>query len=162
MDLATGYWQVEVADEDKEKTTFSTPEGLYQFEVMPFGLCNAPATFQRLMDKVLSGLKCYSCLVYIDDILVVVDSFENHLYNLVGVLKRLMEAGLKVKPSKCSLCQREVQYLGHVVSAEGISTDPTKVEAICNWPTPTCRSKQEIQCFLGLANYYRRFIKYNC
>ena len=77
------------------------------------------------------------------------DSFENHLYNLVGVLKRLKEAGLKVKPSKCSLCPREVQYLGHVVSAE----DPTKVEAICNWPTPTC--KQEIQCFSGLANYHR-------
>ena len=111
LDLATGYWQVEVADEDKEKTAFSTPEGLYQFEVMPFGLCNAPATFQRLMDKVLSGLKWYSCLVYIDDIVVVGDSFENHLYNLVGVLKRLREAGLKVKPSKCSLCQREVQYL---------------------------------------------------
>eukprot|EP00731_Ephydatia_muelleri_P019301 Em0012g126a len=157
LDLATGYWQVEVADEDKEKTAFSTPEGLYQFEVMPFGLCNAPATFQRLMDKVLSGLKWYSCLVYIDDIVVVGDSFENHLYNLVGVLKRLREAGLKVKPSKCSLCQREVQYLGHVVSTEGISTDPTKVEAICNWPTPTC--KQEIQRFLGLANYHWRFIK---
>eukprot|EP00731_Ephydatia_muelleri_P020755 Em0013g482a len=137
LDLATGYWQVEVADEDKEKTAFSTPEGLYQFEVMPFGLCNAPATFQRLMDKVLSGLKWYSCLVYIDDIVVVGDSFGNHLYNLVGVLKRLREAGLKVKPSKCSLCQREVQYLGHVVSTEGIFTDPTKVEAICNWPTPT-------------------------
>ena len=91
LDLATGYWQVEVADEDKEKTAFSTPEGLYQFEVMPFGLCNAPATFQRLMDKVLSGLKWYSCLVYIDDIVVVGDSFENHLYNLVGVLKRLRE-----------------------------------------------------------------------
>ena len=124
---------------------------------MPFGLCDAPATFQRLMDKVLSGLKWYSCLVYIDDIVVVGDSFENHLYNLVGVLKRLREAGLKVKPSKCSLCQKEVQYLGHVVSAEGISTDPTKVEAIYYWPTPTC--KQEIQCVLGLAYYYRRFIK---
>ena len=124
---------------------------------MPFRLCNAPATFQRLMGKVLSGLKWYSCLVYIDDIVVVGDSFENHLYNLVGVLKRLREAGLKVKPSKCSLCQKEVRYIGHVVSAEGISTDPTKVEAICNWPTPTC--KQEIQRFLGLANYYRRFIK---
>ena len=114
---------------------------------MPFGLCNAPATFQRLMNKVLSGLRWYSCLVYIDDIVVVGDSFENHLYNLVGVLKRLREAGLKVKPSKCSLRQEEVQYLGHMVSAEGISTDPTKVEAICNWPTPTC--KQEIQRFLA-------------
>ena len=87
---------------------------------MLFGLCNAPATFQRLMNKVLSGLKWYSCLVYIGDIVVVGDSFENHLYNLVGVLKRLREAGLKVKPSKCNLCQ-EVQYLGHMVSAEGIS-----------------------------------------
>ena len=109
------------------------------------------------MDKVLSGLKWYSCLGYIDPIVVVGDSFENHLYNLVGVLKRLREAGLKVKSSKCSLCQREVQYLGHLVSAERISTDPPKVEAICNWPTPT--RKQEIQRFLGLANYYRRFIK---
>ena len=85
---------------------------------MPFGLYNVPAAFQRLMDKVLRGLKWYICLVYIDDIVVVGDSFENHLYNLVGDLKRLREAGLKVKPSKCSLCQREVQYLGHVVSAK--------------------------------------------
>ena len=85
------------------------------------------------------------------------DSFENHLYNLVGALKRLREAGLKVKPSKCSHVNKKSNILDMWFQQKGISTDPTKVEAICNWPTPTC--KQEIQCFLGVANYYRRFIK---
>ena len=120
LDLATGYWQVEVAEEDRPKTAFLTPEGLYQFKVMPFGLCNVPATFQRLMDRVLNGLKWYQCLVYIDDIIVVGDSFANHLTNLVSVLKRLRGAGLKLKPSKCSLCQKAVKYLGHVISV-GVS-----------------------------------------
>ena len=124
---------------------------------MPFGLCNAPATFQRLMDRVLHGLKWHSCLVYIDDIVVVGANFKEHLYNLACVLKRLREAGLMLKPTKCNLLQKEVRYLGHVISENGISTDPITTDAIRKWPTPQCR--REILQFLGLANYYRRFIK---
>ncbi|KAL5488906.1 hypothetical protein EMCRGX_G017922 [Ephydatia muelleri] len=100
LDLASGYWQVEVAADDRPKTAFTTPEGLYQFKVMPFGLCNAPATFQHLMDRVLSGLKWSSCLVYFDDIIVVGDTFEDHLHHIGLVLKRLRDAGLKLKPVK--------------------------------------------------------------
>eukprot|EP00731_Ephydatia_muelleri_P025168 Em0017g251a len=157
LDLTTGYWQVEVAPEDQPKTAFTTPEGLYQFKVMPFGLCNAPATFQRLMDRVLGGLKWSSCLVYFDDIIVVGRTFKDHLHHLSKVLAQLRGAGLKLKPTKCSLCQQRVAFLGHIVSAEGIATDPSKTDAVSKWPTPL--SKKEVQQFLGLANYYRRFVK---
>ena len=157
LDLASGYWQVEVAEIDQPKTSFTTPEGLFQFRVMPFGLCNAPATFQRLMDRVLSGLKWSTCLVYFDDIMVVGTSFADHLSNIGGVLARLRGAGLKLKPGKCCLCQKLVAFLGHIVSAEGITTDPSKTEAVAKWPTP--QSRREVQQFLGLANYYRRFVK---
>ena len=157
LDLASGYWQVEVAENDQPKTVFTTPEGLFQFRVMPFGLCNAPATFQRLMDRVLSGLKWSTCLVYFDDIMVVGTSFADHLSNIGGVLARLRGAGLKLKPGKCRLCQKRVAFLGHIVSAEGITTDPSKTEAVAKWPTP--QSRREVQQFLGLANYYRRFVK---
>ena len=157
FDLASGYWQVEVAGEDQPKTAFSTPEGLFQFRVMPFGLCNAPATFQRLMDRVLSGLKWSRCLVYFDDIIVVGTTFCDHLSNIAAVFARLRGAGLKLKPAKCHICQKRVAFLGHIVSADGIATDPSKTAAIQNWPTP--QSRREVQQFMGLANYYRRFVK---
>ena len=157
MDLASGYWQVEMAPEDRPKTAFSTPEGLYQFKVMPFGLCNAPATFQRLMDRVLGTLKWSSCLVYFDDIIVVGSSFGDHLRHIASVLMKLREAGLKLKPTKCKFFQKQVNFVGHIVSACGIATDPAKTEVIAKWPTP--QSRKEVQQFLGLANYYRRFIK---
>eukprot|EP00731_Ephydatia_muelleri_P014390 Em0008g110a len=157
MDLASRYWQVEMAPEDRPKTAFSTPEGLYQFRVMPFGLCNAPATFQRLMDRVLGTLKWSSCLVYFDDIIVVGSSFGDHLRHITSVLMKLREAGLKLKPTKCKFFQKQVAFLGHIVSACGIATDPAKTEVIAKWPTP--QSRKEVQQFLGLANYYRRFIK---
>jgi len=157
LDLASGYWQVEVAENDQPKTAFTTPEGLFQFRVMPFGLCNAPATFQRLMDRVLSDLKWSTCLVYFDDIMVVGKSFADHLSNIGSVLARLRRAGLKLKPRKCHLCQKRVAFLGHIVSAEGIATDPSKTDAVAQWPTP--QSRREVQQFLGLANYYRRFVK---
>ena len=157
LDLASGYWQVEVATEDRPKTAFVTPEGLFQFKVMPFGLCNAPATFQRLMDRVLGGLKWSSCLVYFDDIIVIGSTFSEHLKHLAAVLTHLRQSGLKLNPTKCKLCQQQVTFLGHIVSTQGISTDPEKVEVIAKWPTP--QSKRDVQQFLGLANYYRRFIK---
>ena len=157
LDLASGYWQVVLTENDRQKTAFCTTEGLYEFKVMPFGLCNAPATFQRLMDIVLTGLQWTSCLVYLDDIIVLGRTFTEHLSNLGSVFSRIRDAGLKIKPEKCSFLKEKVKYLGHIVSKEGIAADPEKTATVKTWPTPT-RTK-EVQQFLGLANYYRRFIK---
>ena len=157
LDLLSGYWQVEVAEGDREKTAFSTQSGLFEFKVMPFGLCNAPATFQRLMDLVLAGVQWSHCLVYLDDIVVVGNSFDNHLQNLSVVLQRLREANLRLKPAKCSFCKTQVAYLGHIISRQGVATDSEKTNRVSNWPTPT--TALEVQKFLGLASYYRRFVK---
>ena len=157
LDMVSGYWQVEVAEEDKEKTAFCTPDGLFEFNMLPFGLCNGPATFQRLMDLVLSGLQWSSCLVYLDDVVVVEQSFEEHLQNLESVFKWLRDAGLRLKPKKCFFLKKEVLYLGHVVSREGIATDPAKISKVAHWPEPT--TTKEVQKFLGFASYYRRFIQ---
>ena len=152
LDLASGYWQVGMDRKSQKKTAFVTHSGLYEFQVMPFGLCNAPATFQRLMEAVLVGLAHNVCVVYLDNILVMGATFEEHLDNLSSVLTRLREAGLRLKPAKCHL----VEFLGHVVSATGVAADPAKVEAVKNYPTPTDLKK--LRSFLGLASYYRRFI----
>ena len=157
LDLISGYWQVEVAKEDRDKTAFCTQEGLFEFKVMPFRLCNTPATFQRLMNLVLAGLQWSSCLVYLDDIIIVGSTFEEHMERSKAVLERLRKAGLKLQPLKCRFFQQEVQYLGHVVSKHGISTDPSKIEKVIQWPFPC--SKKEVQQFLGFAGYYRRFIR---
>eukprot|EP00731_Ephydatia_muelleri_P023738 Em0016g9a len=157
LDLASGYWQVKVAPEDREKTAFTTPYGLYQFCVMPFGLCNAPSTFQRLMELVLAGLHWSSCLVYLDDIIIYSRTVKEHLTRLEEVLERLQAAGMKLKPKKCRLLRRKVNYLGYIVSSGGVQTDPLKVECILSWPSPT--TQKELRQFLGLASYYRRFVK---
>ena len=157
LDLLSGYWQVEVAEKDRPKTAFCTTEGLFEFKVMPFGLCNAPATFQRLMDLLLAGLQWSHCLVYIDDVIVLGKSFPSHLEKLSIVFDRLRTAGLKLKPSKCHFLQQKVQFLGHVVSSEGVTPDPSKIEKVADWPTPT--TTKEVQQFLGLASYYRKFVK---
>ena len=143
LDLASGYWQVEVATEDRPKRAFVIPEGLFQFKVMLFGLCNALATFQRLMDRVLGGLKWSSCLVYFDDIIVIGSTFSEHLKHLAAVLNHLRQSGLKLNPTKCKLCQQQVMLLRHIVSTQGISTDPEKVKVIAKWPTP--QSKRDVQ-----------------
>ena len=157
LDLASGYWQVEVDPSDKEKTAFSTPFGLYQFLVMPFGLCNAPSTFQRLMELVLHGLQWEICLVYLDDIIIFSRTIGEHLQRLKEVFDRLREAGLKLKPGKCHLLQRSVHYLGHIVSSNGVETDPGKTKIIKAWSTPT--KLKELRQFLGITSYYRRFVK---
>ena len=125
--------------------------------MIPFGLCNAPATFQWLMNSVLAGLQWTTCIVYIDDIIVVGNTFDQHLDNLQCIFECLKQAGLKVQPCKCQFLQQEVTFLGHIISPNGIAPDPTKTSKVEQWPTPT--SKAEIQQFLGLANYYRRFVK---
>ena len=157
LDLLSGYWQVEMDEADKPKTAFCTPEGLFEFNVMPFGLCNAPATFQRLMDSVLAGLQWSSCLVYLDDIIVMGKTFEDHLRNLAEVFDRLRSANLKLKPTKCAFACKEVAFLGHIVSDQGVATNPALTEKVSNWPEP--QSVREVQQFLGLASYYRRFVQ---
>ncbi len=157
LDMISGYWQVELHPDDKPKSAFATPDGLFEFNVLPFGLCNGPATFQRLMDSVLAGLQWSSCLVYVDDVIIPGKTFEEHLCNLGNVLGRLRTANLKLQPAKCALVRKKVEFLGHIVSAEGIAPDPKKISKVATWPIPTC--KRDVQQFLGLANYYRRFIK---
>ena len=132
LDLISGYWQVEIGEKDRPKTAFCTTEGLYEFKVMPFGLCNAQATFQRLMDLVLTGLQWSHCLVYIDDVIVLGRDFEDHLQNLQAVFQRLHKAGLKLKPVKCAFFQKKVQYLRHLISPSGVMLDPMKCGCMAN------------------------------
>ena len=156
LDLTAGYFQVAVAEQDQEKTAVTTPFGLYQWTRMPFGLCNAPATFQRLMGAVLGDLAFEVLLVYLDDVLVFSRDFESHLEKLDLVLGRLREHGLKLKPQKCFLLRSEVKFLGHVVSAEGVRVDMEKVRALEDWPAP--RSVKEVRQVVGFMSYYRRFV----
>ena len=143
-------------EDSQEKTAFTTHAGLYEFTVMPFGLCNAPATFQRLMESVLSGLAREKCLVYLDDVLVIGRTFQEHLTNLKEVFTRLAKAGLKLKPSKCKLARGELDFLGYVVSGNRISVDSKKVAAVTEYPTLV--DLKSLRAFLGLASYYRRFV----
>ena len=157
LDLQSGYWQVKVAEQDQEKTAFITSQGLFEFKVMPFGLACAPATFERLMEKVLRGLQWKTCLVYLDDIIVHGTNINQAVERLDSVFTRLKTAGLKLNSKKCHLFQHKVAYLGHVVSEEGIGTDPSKIEAVSKWPAP--KSIKELRSFLGFCSYYRRFIQ---
>ena len=157
LDLLSGYWQVEMSPEDRHKTAFCTPQGLFEFKVMPFGLCNAPATFQRLMDLVLAGLQWSKCLVYLDDVILLGTTFGEHLDNIRAVFDRIQQGGLKLRADKCCFLQRNVKYLGHLVGVDGLQVDPDKVGKVASWPVP--QSAQQVQQFLGFANYYRRFIQ---
>lgn len=158
LDLASGYHLVGIAEADKEKTAFSTLWGHYQWNRMPFGLCNAPSTFQRLMNCILSSLTNESCYVYLDDIIVFIKNNVNeHIARLRKVFDRLQKHNLKLKSSKCSFIMKEVSYLGHIFSEEGAKPDPTKREAIRTYPTP--RNVKDIRAFLCLVGFYRRFIK---
>ena len=158
LDLRSGYWQVEVAEEDKCKTAFQAGTlGFFEFNRMPFGLCNAPATFQRLMERCMGDMNLRDCLIYLDDIVVFSSTFEEHIERLESVFPRLLTNNLKLKASKCEFFCREVTYLGHVVSQEGIRTDPSKIEAVLNWPEP--KTVKEVRKFLGFTSYYRRFVK---
>ncbi|KMQ83357.1 enzymatic polyprotein endonuclease reverse [Lasius niger] len=124
---------------------------------MPFGLKNAPATFQRLMNSVLTGIQGLRCLVYLDDIVIYGSSLEDHNKRLTEVLRRLRENNLKLQPDKCEFLRKEVIYLGHIISENGIMPDPSKLAAIKNFPTP--KRVKDIQSFIGLAGYYRKFIE---
>ena len=155
LDLLSGYWQMPVLEEDKHKTAFVVPWGLYQFKRLPMGLCNAPASFERLMERVLVGLNWEICLVYLDDIIVFARSFPEHLERLRQVLMRLIKNNLKLCPAKCFIFRLFVKFLGHIVSGRGVACDPEKTEAIRDWPVPVDVS--QVRSFLGLCSYYRRF-----
>ncbi|KAG1952465.1 interleukin-1 receptor accessory protein-like 1-A [Pimephales promelas] len=157
LDLASGYNQVPVAEADRPKTAFCTPFGLFEWNRMPFGLCNAPGTFQRLMQRLFGDQQNQSLLLYLDDIVVFSSTVQQHLDRLEVVLCRLQRENLKAKFTKCAFFQEEVRYLGHVISSKGVATDPSKVEVVANWQPPTTVS--ELRSFLGFASYYRRFVE---
>ncbi|KAI3692533.1 hypothetical protein L6452_32350 [Arctium lappa] len=157
IDLRSGYHQVRVKKEDIPKTTFRTRYGHYEFLVMPFGLNNAPAIFMDLMNRVCFPFLDKSVIVFIDDILIYSKDEGEHEKHLCDVLEVLRKEKLYVKFSKCEFWLKEVQFLGHVVSEDGVKVDPTKIEAMMSWEPPT--SSTEIRSFLGLAGYYRRFIQ---
>jgi transposase InsO family protein len=156
IDFASGYWQIKVRDEDVGKTAFVSRDGLFEFVRMPFGLANAPATFQRTMDVLLTGLNWKICLVYIDDIMVFSSSFEEHLEHLREVFERLKAANFTIKLSKCYFGKSEAQYLGHIVSRDGVKPDPSKIAAVENFSVP--QTLTDVRSFLGIVNYYHRFV----
>ncbi|ELR14557.1 reverse transcriptase [Acanthamoeba castellanii str. Neff] len=157
MDLILGYWQVALHKEDKEKTAFSMGSGLYKFNVMPFGLTNTLALFQRNMEALLSGLTWLCCLIYIDNIIIYSQTFEEHLVHLQSIFNHLWQGWMYLKLSKCVFFCQELLFLRHLLMKEGLKPDPTKVTTIQDtWPPWLV---QEVHCFLGLANYYQWFIK---
>lgn len=157
MDLKSGYYQVEMAEEDKHKTAFTCPLGFYEFNRMPQGVTNAPSTFQRLMEKCVGDLHLSEVLVFLDDLIVFSETLEEHELRLLRVLQRLKDYGLKLSHEKCQFFRTSVKYLGHVVDAEGVHTDPEKISALRDWPRPT--NREELKRFLGFAGYYRRFVE---
>ena len=156
LDLASGYHQIRMHEDSVVKTAFKTRYGHYEFLVMPFGLTNAPATFQSVMNSVLSPYLDRFVLVYLDDILIYSSSLSEHLVHLRKVLAALREAKLYCKLSKCLFCVPEVEYLGHLLTPEGVKMDPSKVHSLVTWPTPT--SVTQLKSFLGLLGYYDSFI----
>ena len=158
LDFKSGYLQVELDESSIPLTAFTVgPLGFYECVRMPFGLTNAPATFQRLMESCLGELHLEWCIIYLDDIIIFSKNPDDHLTRLEGVFEHLAKAGLKLKPSKCEFFRSSLKYLGHIVSKNGIATDPRKVKAILEWPKP--KTVTEVRSFTGFTNYYRRFIK---
>ena len=155
LDLKSGYWQVAMNEKDKEKTAFACHRGLFEFNVMPFGLSNAPAVFQELMSVVLQGCDRFAT-AYLDDIMIFSATLEEHMHHLKIIFGKLRQHNLRLKLKKCSFLRLETNYLGFVISEEGIKADEKKVEAIRSLPVPTC--VREVRSFIGMCSYYRRFL----
>ncbi|PAA84541.1 hypothetical protein BOX15_Mlig014170g1 [Macrostomum lignano] len=156
LDLRQGFLQVELREQDREKTAFYTTQGLMQYRKLGFGLCNAPATFQRLMDLTMAGLNWTEVLTYMDDLILFSQTFEKHAETLEQVLGRLQSAGLKLNKRKSYFCFQEVEYLGHKISAEGIRPTQDKVSAIQSIPIPECA--EDVRRLVGMLGFYRRFV----
>ena len=156
LDMTSGYHQIEIHPKDREKTAFTCHTGHYQFVKMPFGLNNAPATYQRCIDIILMGLKGVDCLVYLDDIICFSATMEEHVKKIEEIFKRLERANFKIQPDKCVFGTDTVEYLGHVCTASGIRPDPSKIQAIQQYSVP--RNTRDVRSFLGLAGYYRRHV----
>ncbi|MCG7878261.1 MAG: DDE-type integrase/transposase/recombinase [Candidatus Thiodiazotropha taylori] len=158
LDMKSGYHQVEVFEEHKCRTAFTVgPLGFWEFNRLPFGLNNAPASYQRLMEQCLGDLNMKICAIYLDDLIIFSNSLEQHLERLDMVLNRLKECNLKLNPKKCFFLQTNVKYVGHIVSENGVQADPEKIEKIKNWPTP--KNAEEVRQFTSFAGYYKRFVK---
>jgi hypothetical protein len=157
LDLRAGYHQIRMAEGEEYKTAFQTHQGHYEFMVMPYGLTGAPATFQNAMNKIFAKLLRRCVLVFIDDILVYSSTLEEHQEHLRAVFEILATHKLKVKRSKCTFAQTKLKYLGHIISASGVATDPKNLEAVRMWPVPA--NAKDVRKFLGLAGYYRKFVR---
>ena len=158
LDAKSGYHQVNINEEHKERTAFTVgPMGFYEYNRMPFGLSNSPATYQRLMEECLGDLHLSICFIFLDDLIIFSRTYEEHMERLQLVFDRLRATGLKLSPKKCNFLMERVKYVGHIVSKQGIETDPEKTERIQNWPTP--KTPEEVRQFLGFCGYYRRFIQ---
>lgn len=157
LDLASGFHQVEVEEKDIPKTAFSVENGHYEFLRMPFGLKNAPSTFQRVMDNVLRKHIGVICLVYMDDIIVFSTSLTEHIDNLAKIFRTLEEHNLKIQLDKSEFLQKEVAFLGHIVTSEGVKPNPDKIQIIKEWPLPS--NEKQLRGFLGILGYYRKFVK---
>ena len=158
LDMQAAYWNIKVHKDDKHKTAFITKYGLFEHNRLPFGLCNSPATFSRVIQLVLQGLTWLECLAYLDDILVLGSDFQDHITKLGNVLSRFKKFNLKLKPKKCQFFQKEVKFLGKIVNGNGIMITPENVTTMKNWPTPT--NVKEVESFLGFANYHRDHVEH--
>ncbi|CAK1578903.1 unnamed protein product [Parnassius mnemosyne] len=157
LDLASGYHQIELNEDDRQKTAFSTQNGHYEFLRMPFGLKTPPATFQRAMNNVLRGLQGIHCLVYLDDVIIFSASLQEHMEKLRTVFDRLRKTNMKIQLDKSDFFRKEVLYLGHTITKDGLRPNDDKIKVIQNYPLP--KTTTEIKSFLGLVGYYRKFIK---
>ena len=158
LDAKSGYHQIEIEVSHKERTAFTVgPLGFYEYNRMPFGLSNSPATYQRLMEDCLGELNLNICFIFLDDIIIFSRTFSDHLDRLQQVFDKLRATGLKLSPKKCNFFQERVKYVGHIVSKKGIETDPDKTDKVLHWPIP--KTPEEVRKFLGFVGYYRKFIK---